>query len=358
ATTTANITPKALTWNTDGKVASKTYDTTNSADVATAPKLVGVLSGDTVTVINGSVTFASANVGTHAITAADFGIEGTHAANYTAPTIQPVFANGTIHVKNVENPTVEVLDTYAFTGSQIKPDFAVKDGEKYIAANDYTVTYGENVNAGTDAGSVTVTLKGNYSGSATKKFTIEKATSTSVVAPEPILMTADTVKPYSIPLPTGAGNAGTLTYRVDALTGDNIFKIDGAPKINNTNKTLEFTSAAGTAKDQTAAVVITIGSDNYKDFTVTLKFEITTKRSVELTGLTAAQNLVYNGSAQQGYTGTLLIDGHNITDEQRKTLIFAYKGINGTTYDKTTAPTDAGSYKLVVSVDGTNADYT
>ena len=50
----------------------------------------------------------------------------------------------------------------------------VKDGSKTLKVNtDYVVTYKNNVNAGT--ASVTITGKGNYTGSVTKSFTIKKA---------------------------------------------------------------------------------------------------------------------------------------------------------------------------------------
>ncbi|MEG2421817.1 MAG: hypothetical protein RSB55_09700, partial [Oscillospiraceae bacterium] len=112
-----------------------------------------------------------------------------------------------------------------------------------------------------------------------------------------------------------------------------------------------------TAKDQTAAVVITIGSDNYETFTVTLSFGITAKRSVTLTGLTAL-NSTYDGTGKAGYQGTLLVENKTISDADKAALIFTYTGINGTVYKSTLAPVNAGSYNLVVSVDGTNVTYT
>ncbi|MEG2421818.1 MAG: YDG domain-containing protein, partial [Oscillospiraceae bacterium] len=177
ATTTANITKKPIAWNEAGKVKNKDYDGSPEATVAKLPTLIGVVSGDDVTVKNGTVTFANANVGTHAITATGFGIEGAGKDNYIAPTGQPTFAKGEIKAKKI-TPTVTVSDAYTFTGSQIRPaadQIVVKDGTAtVIPATDYTVSYGENINV-TTGGSVTVNLKGNYSGTGTGNFAIGKA---------------------------------------------------------------------------------------------------------------------------------------------------------------------------------------
>lgn len=65
---------------------------------------------------------------------------------------------------------------YVYTGEPIRPAVIVKDGLATLDENrDYTVSYGENVKAGKDAGSVTITGTGDYTGTATVTFDIEKA---------------------------------------------------------------------------------------------------------------------------------------------------------------------------------------
>ncbi|MGN0158741.1 MAG: InlB B-repeat-containing protein [Brotaphodocola sp.] len=67
-------------------------------------------------------------------------------------------------------------NSYTYTGSQIMPEFSVVVNGIMLAENiDYTVSYGQNLNAGEDAGSVSIYGKGDYSGTATVRFTIEKA---------------------------------------------------------------------------------------------------------------------------------------------------------------------------------------
>ena len=65
-------------------------------------------------------------------------------------------------------------DTYTYNGRSQKPAVTVKHGgKKLVPGTDYSVTYSDNVHAGT--ASVKVSGKGNYKGTVTKKFTISKA---------------------------------------------------------------------------------------------------------------------------------------------------------------------------------------
>lgn len=70
-------------------------------------------------------------------------------------------------------PTIAAIDDMTYTGRALTPEIKVYNGETLLAVTDYTAEYKDNVNAGTAV--VTVTMKGNYSGSASKTFTIEKA---------------------------------------------------------------------------------------------------------------------------------------------------------------------------------------
>ena len=62
---------------------------------------------------------------------------------------------------------------YTYTGNEIKPTVTVKDGDKPLTQDtDYTVSYSGNTKAGT--ATVTVSGKGNYTGTATAHFDIAK----------------------------------------------------------------------------------------------------------------------------------------------------------------------------------------
>ena len=65
-------------------------------------------------------------------------------------------------------------DTYTYNGRSQKPAVTVKHGgKKLVPGTDYSVTYSDNIHAGT--ASVKVSGKGNYKRTVTKKFTIAKA---------------------------------------------------------------------------------------------------------------------------------------------------------------------------------------
>jgi hypothetical protein len=71
----------------------------------------------------------------------------------------------TITVANDPVPT--------YTGSQLTPAVTVKNGGTTLTLDtDYTLTYGANINAGSGAGSVKITGKGNFSGEKTVTFDI------------------------------------------------------------------------------------------------------------------------------------------------------------------------------------------
>lgn len=77
----------------------------------------------------------------------------------------------TINPKSID-PTVSLSQTaFTYDGKAKTPGVTVKDGSKTLTnGTDYSVTYSNNVNAGT--GYAAVTLKGNYRGTASAAFSI------------------------------------------------------------------------------------------------------------------------------------------------------------------------------------------
>ena len=67
--------------------------------------------------------------------------------------------------------TIEDIAAMSYTGKALKPAVVVKDGEKtLVEGTDYTVSYSNNVNAGT--ATATITGIGDYSGTVPASFTI------------------------------------------------------------------------------------------------------------------------------------------------------------------------------------------
>ena len=153
---------------------SLTYDgTAKTANIETATNITGM--GDvTVKYYQGETEVQPMNAGDYKvkISVAD-GMNFNAASDLTdenwAFTITPI----------ITEPTVELSGntTYTYTGERITPDVTVTiDGRPLTKGTDYTIIYGDNVNAGTNAGFVTVKAKGNYGfADVVKKFAIEKA---------------------------------------------------------------------------------------------------------------------------------------------------------------------------------------
>lgn len=100
------------------------------------------------------------------------------------------------------------LKEYTYTGSQIKPEIRVYDGNKLLAEKtDYTVAYKNNTNAtaGSMAPTVTVTGKGNYKGSDTASFEIlaKPITDTDITISDPAIVICNNKEQKPVP---------TITY--------------------------------------------------------------------------------------------------------------------------------------------------
>lgn len=80
--------------------------------------------------------------------------------------------------KEVPNPTITVAGTYTYDGTKKKPSVVVKDGDKEIPSTEYSVSYADNINAGTATVTITDVDGGNYNVSGSTTFTIDKATIT------------------------------------------------------------------------------------------------------------------------------------------------------------------------------------
>ncbi|MFO0494841.1 MAG: beta strand repeat-containing protein, partial [Flavobacteriia bacterium] len=106
---TATITAKTVTI-TSAAVSNKTYDGTTSATISGT--LSGVIAGDVVT-LNGTGTFASANVGTGIVVTSSATLSGADAANYTLT--QPTGIAANITSKSLTITANDVAKQYGST---------------------------------------------------------------------------------------------------------------------------------------------------------------------------------------------------------------------------------------------------
>ncbi|MFT3951052.1 MAG: leucine-rich repeat domain-containing protein [Oscillospiraceae bacterium] len=116
-----------------------------------------------------------------------------------------------ITAKSISTATVSgIAASYTYTGSALKPAVTVKNGTTALkSGTDYTMTYTSNTGIG--KATVTITGKGNYSGSVTKSFKINpKATGVTLTA---------AAKKITVKFTKVSGVTGYEIYRATSKTG-------------------------------------------------------------------------------------------------------------------------------------------
>ena len=222
------------------------------------------------------------NVGTYAINKNTLVLVDNSpflANNYT---LSYVGTNLTITAKNASTFTATLNPTsYTYDGTEKKPSVTVKDGENLLAVGtDYSFVYSDNINAGT--GKVTITGKGNYTGTKVLNFTINKRTLT--------------VKAEAKSKTYGAGDPG-LTYTYSNQVSGQTPKFSGA-------LSRDAGENVGTYEIKQNTLALADNSpflaNNY-----TLAYtgaNLTINKAATATA--AAADKTYNGASQTGVTGS------------------------------------------------------
>jgi peptidoglycan hydrolase-like protein with peptidoglycan-binding domain len=170
-------------------------------------------------------------------------------------------------------------DTY--TGSEITPDVVVFDGaQKLVEGVDYTLTYTNNIAAGTYTASVNVNGIGNYTGTKVLNFSIVKPT---VVHESYPTYVAAVAVPNSPMLKTGDNNndVATLQTRLNEL-GYNCGEVDGVFGAKTRAAVIAFQKANnlsvdGVAGPQTWAA---LGTTSYVYYTPVVSTPVAATTSV------------------------------------------------------------------------------
>ncbi|MCD8103972.1 MAG: leucine-rich repeat protein, partial [Lachnospiraceae bacterium] len=219
---------------------SYTYDGT-----AKTPTVTVKLDGTTLTKgTDYTVTYSNnTNVGTATVT-----VSGAN--NYTGT----LTASFTITAASISGGTVTLSSTsYTYDGTAKTPAPTVTVGSRTLTSGtDYTVTYSNNTNAGT--ATVKITGKGNYTGTLSKPFTINKASQTLTVTAAASSITAGSSTTIT------ASGTGTITYS------------------SGSTATATVTGKGVVTGKYPGTVTITVkasGDDNYNAATKTVKIKVT-----------------------------------------------------------------------------------
>ncbi len=165
----------------------------------------------------------------------------------------------TVGQKNASGFTVDLSSTtFTYTGKQQAPTVTVKDGTKKLTSGkDYTVAFSDNINAGKVT--VTVTGIGNYTGTKTANYTINRAGGSVNLS-----ATSGTISVGQTTTFTASGT-GTLSVS-SSNTGVATASISG------TTVTVKGIGAGSATITVTSAVATNYNSAS-KNYSITVKFD-------------------------------------------------------------------------------------
>lgn len=247
----------------------------------------------------------------------------------------------TINSAEISGCTFAPIADVTYNTEAHTPEVTVAiSGRTLEADKDYTVSYASNVNAGT--ATVTVTGKGNFTGSANTTFTIAKADLNLSVYTISSLCTETEVKTSTLPSnffladETETGFSIALT----AAGGDAIFTQEPAVVDGENMITYQLNGGTGEA---TFNVTVTPVSVNYKAGTYDLKIQAYDKTNVSNRIVFESGSAVYTGSGIKYEKAT--IAGHS--SGMRYT--YAPDVATGATLDAAGLPLTVGTYTVTAT---------
>lgn len=227
----------------------------------------------------------------------------------------------TIGPKNISGVTIGTIADQPYTGSAITPDPEVKDGTKtLVKGTDYTVSCADKY---VGSATLTITGKGNYTGTKTANFTI------TAVNQNPT---------FTTPVNLAKGGAMLdLTTLVSGAKGNMTFTITSGTAANlETGNTLVSTGITGVVKIRVSIAAKDVDGDGTNEYNAFSKSDAITVNVVNKTPDTTTMkvsqdNITYGESVSP--TVTNKPDGTGAVS-------YTYEGRAGTTYSSTTAPTN------------------
>ncbi|MEG2660043.1 MAG: YDG domain-containing protein, partial [Oscillospiraceae bacterium] len=353
---TANFTifEKKLTTATVTVGGSYTY-----TGLPQAPTTVTVKDGNATLIENTDYTFTTTdntNAGTATVNVTfKNNYSGTAMASFTIAKAPLTVSSGKVTPKAYDGTKTATVTELVFDGLQ--------HSETLASTTDYTVGTATFSDADVGTGK---TVTGTATLANTAKANNYTLNGAYTLKNREITKGAYTSPPTkTVNIQNGAKRTGTITL-ADIFGGNiptdgafNRMAASGTVTIMNTvalsGNGINYISNINPVNTKSTDIyIVKVTSKNYVDFVVTITFQAVDKAVVTVSGLTAQDKLVYNGTPQKGYTGNATVKGGNVDVAD---LVYTYTGIGNTSYNSATAPTNAGSYKLTVAVPSSNADY-
>lgn len=283
-TFTITVQPKAVTVKADDK--SRAYGEANPEHTWSVQDGFSLVGQDTLNLTISTTAVSESVPGSYPITLTE--VEGAN-PNYTVTT-----QDGTLTVTQKtlsdSDVTINTIPDQTYTGQAIEPEVAVNG----YSADDYDVTYENNIRVGT--ATATVHFKGNYSGTVSKTFQIasKALTVSGVVASNKVYDGTTTATITATLQGVADGDSVQLTAPAadfdtkDAGTGKAVtiaaggsFVISGA---DATNYTLTQPTVSDLTADITPATLTAPGNQ-----TVTIRNNVTTKQTVSLPAVSGVE---------------------------------------------------------------------
>ena len=281
---TITVQPKAVTVKADDK--SRAFGEANPELTWSLQDGFSLVGQDTLNLTISTTAVSESVPGSYPITLTE--VEGAN-PNYTVTT-----QDGTLTVTQKtlsdSDVTINTIPDQTYTGQAIEPEVAVNG----YSADDYDVTYENNIRVGT--ATATVHFKGNYSGTVSKTFQIasKALTVSGVVASNKVYDGTTTATITATLQGVADGDSVQLTAPAadfdtkDAGTGKAVtiaaggsFVISGA---DATNYTLTQPTVSDLTADITPATLTAPGNQ-----TVTIRNNVTTKQTVSLPAVSGVE---------------------------------------------------------------------
>ncbi|MEO9145252.1 MAG: YDG domain-containing protein [Ginsengibacter sp.] len=362
ASTTANITGKVLTVSAAG--VNKIYDGTTSATVTLSDNRT---TGDALSIIYSTATFANKNVGTaKTVSVSGISISGTDAGNYTFNTTATTTANITKRTLNVTASGIDkIFDnlttaTVNFTDDRVASDvltfsYTANFNTKNVGSGKPVSVTSISISAGTDAGnyqlsgttsSTTASITGrvlNITISSTGVNKIYDGTSTATVNLADNRVSGNII---TINYTATFNNKNVGTNKPVTITGFSLSGTDAG------NYTLGTTPASTTANiSQRALNIIGAGVNKVYDGTTTAAVNFTDNR---ISGDVITINYTANFTSATVDNGKIInISGYSLGGTDGGNYTIGTKPLT-TTANITTAPTSV----TVTLTSGTNPSCT
>ena len=252
----------------------------------------------------------------------------------------------TINSAEISGCTFAPIADVTYNTKAHTPEVTVTFNGSKLTDADYTVSYGEDcINAGT--ATVTVTGKGNFTGTASKDFAIAQAYLSVENQTVTHFRTETDAKSFAVPADMFLADEKEtgFTITVTDYAGDAIFTT--APAVDGTNVNYQLSGTVGTALVE---VKVKPDSSNYANASFTLTFVVNDKENVsgsisfpDGSAVYTGTGIKYENATISGYSGTLRY-GYTPNASTGASLDASGLPLTVGTYAVTAAYSDANSY--------------